>query len=52
MRERWIVEVERLDAVVRFERSERELEKVVLVGLEERELSRELPRVRGEMWRV
>lgn len=47
-----MVEVERVDVVVEVERSEGECEKMVLVGLEARELSGELPRLVGAMSRV
>lgn len=44
--------MERVDVVVEVERSERELEKIVLVGLEERELTGEGPRLESEMLRT
>lgn len=46
------VDVERVDVVVEFEREERELEKIALVGLEAWELSGDVPRLVGEMERV
>lgn len=44
--------MERVDVVVEFERSERGFEKIVLVGLEERELTGEAPRLESEMLRT
>lgn len=44
--------MERVDVVVEVERSERELEKIVLVGLEEREPTGEGPRLESEILRT